>query len=162
RRGCVRAVHGFAPDLLRDAIGQPLLTALGLVPSQDAGQRVAEALDAHSCQDNIQVALSGEEGADRVHRLRIEPLSDGGYVGAGRDVRFEVERTTKLQSATKAWEAGQEQAATVTRDRDRVLAALGHDVRTPMNSVMGICSLLLDSELEQEQRLWLERIRASC
>jgi CheY-like chemotaxis protein len=31
-----------------------------------------------------------------------------------------------------------------------------------MNSIMGICSLLLDSELEQEQRLWLERIRASC
>jgi CheY-like chemotaxis protein len=31
-----------------------------------------------------------------------------------------------------------------------------------MNSIMGICSLLLDSELEQEQRIWLERIRASC
>ena len=43
-----------------------------------------------------------------------------------------------------------------------MLAALGHDVRTPMNSIMGICSLLLDSELEQEQRIWLERIRASC
>ena len=50
----------------------------------------------------------------------------------------------------------------MARDRDRVLTALGHDVRTPMNSIMGICSLLLDSELEQEQRLWLERIRASC
>jgi len=31
-----------------------------------------------------------------------------------------------------------------------------------MNSIMGICSLLLDSELEHEQRVWLERIRASC
>ena len=50
----------------------------------------------------------------------------------------------------------------MAHDRDRVLAAVGHDVRTPMNSIMGICSLLLDSELEQEQRLWLERIRASC
>jgi signal transduction histidine kinase/CheY-like chemotaxis protein len=162
RRGCVRTVHGFAPDQLRDAVGQSLLTALGLVPSQAAGQRVAEALDAHSFQDNIQVALSGEEGADRVHRLRIEPLPDGRYVCAGRDVTLEVELLAKLQSATSDCAAAQEQAAMVARDRDRVLAALGHDVRTPMNSVMGICSLLLDSELEQEQRLWLERIRASC
>ncbi|HET8764249.1 MAG TPA: ATP-binding protein, partial [Rhodanobacter sp.] len=162
RRGCVRTVHGFAPDQLRDAVGQPLLTALGLVPSQAAGQRVAEAMDAHSFQDNIQVALSGEEGADRVHRLRIEPLPDGRYVCAGRDVTLEVELLAKLQSATSDCAAAQEQAAMVARDRDRVLAALGHDVRTPMNSVMGICSLLLDSELEQEQRLWLERIRASC
>ena len=43
-----------------------------------------------------------------------------------------------------------------------MLAALGHDIRTPMNSIMGICSLLLDGELEQEQRIWLERIRTSC
>ena len=162
RRGCVRSIHGFAPDRLRDAIGQPLLTALGLVPSQDAGQRVTEALDAHVCQDNIHVALSSEEGTDRVHRLRIAPLPDGGYVCAGRDVTFEVDLAAKLQSATSACEAAQEQAVTVARDRDGVLTALGHDVRTPMNSIMGICSLLLDSELEQEQRLWLERIRASC
>ncbi len=162
RRGCITVVQGFAPDQLRDALGQPLLTVLGLVPSQDAGQRVAEALDAHSCQDNIRVTLSTEEGADRVHRLRIEPLPNGGYVCAGRDVTLEVEQAAKLQSATSARDAAQEQAATVAHDRDRVLAALGHDVRTPMNSIMGICSLLLDSELEQEQRLWLERIRASC
>jgi signal transduction histidine kinase/CheY-like chemotaxis protein len=162
RRGCVRTVYGFAPDQLRDAIGQPLPTALGLVPSQDAGQRIAEALDAHLCQDDIQIALSSETGTDRVHRLRIEPVPDGGYVCAGRDVTVEVELAAKLQSVTSAGEAAQEQAATVARDRDRVLAALGHDVRTPMNSIMGICSLLLDSELEQEQRLWLERIRASC
>ena len=67
-----------------------------------------------------------------------------------------------MDSESAASQAAQEEAATVARDRDRVLAALGHDVRTPMNSIMGICSLLLDSELEQEQRLWLERIRASC
>jgi two-component system, sensor histidine kinase and response regulator len=162
RRGCIKAIHGFASDRLHDAIGQPLLAGLGLVPSQEAGGRVAEALDARSRQDNIQVTLSGEEGADRVHRLRIEPLPDGSYICAGRDVTSEVELTAKLQSVTTTCTAAQEQAEAVARDRDRVLAALGHDVRTPMNSIMGICSLLLDSELEQEQRLWLERIRASC
>ncbi|HEY7577534.1 MAG TPA: ATP-binding protein [Acetobacteraceae bacterium] len=162
RRGRVRAVHGYAPARLHDSIGEPLLMALGLAPSQAAGQRAAEALDAHACQDNIQAAIAGEEGPDRLYRLRIEPLPDGSYVCSGRDVTAEVDFAEKLRSASVASETAQEHAATVARDRDRVLAALGHDVRTPMNSIMGICSLLLDSELEQEQRLWLERIRASC
>jgi CheY-like chemotaxis protein/nitrogen-specific signal transduction histidine kinase len=77
-------------------------------------------------------------------------------------VTAEVRLATRLDAISAISDAAQEEAATVARDRDRVLAALGHDVRTPMNSIMGICSLLLDSELEHEQRLWLERIRASC
>jgi signal transduction histidine kinase/DNA-binding response OmpR family regulator len=47
-------------------------------------------------------------------------------------------------------------------ERDRILAAIGHDVRTPMNSILGICALLLDGDLDESQRKWLQRIRASC
>jgi signal transduction histidine kinase/CheY-like chemotaxis protein len=47
-------------------------------------------------------------------------------------------------------------------ERDRVLAAIGHDVRTPINSILGICALLIDGDLDDAQRKWLQRIRASC
>ena len=47
-------------------------------------------------------------------------------------------------------------------ERDRILAAIGHDVRTPMNSILGICALLMDGDLNELQRKWLQRIRASC
>ncbi len=50
----------------------------------------------------------------------------------------------------------------MTGERDRVLAAIGHDVRTPMNAILGICALLLDGDLDEAQRKWLRRIRASC
>lgn len=50
----------------------------------------------------------------------------------------------------------------VANERDRVLAAIGHDVRTPMNSILGICALLMDGDLGDAQRKWLQRIRASC
>src|ERR1700722_16126508 len=50
----------------------------------------------------------------------------------------------------------------VTGGRDPVLAAIGHDVRTPMNSILGICAVLLDGDLDDTQRKWLWRIRASC
>ena len=45
---------------------------------------------------------------------------------------------------------------------DRVLAAIGHDVRTPINSILGISGLLMDGDLDDGQRKWLGRIRASC
>jgi signal transduction histidine kinase/CheY-like chemotaxis protein len=158
RRGCVMTVHGYAPDCLREGVGKPLLATLGLAPPHE----IVEAIVSRSRHDNIQVNVAGKDGQDRVHRLGVEPLPDGRYLCVGRDVTNEVRLTARLDAALTARQVAQEEAATVARDRDRVLAAVGHDVRTPMNSIMGICSLLLDSELEQEQRLWLERIRASC
>jgi signal transduction histidine kinase/CheY-like chemotaxis protein len=162
RHGRLAAVHGHAPDRLRDAIGQPLSSALGLDRADASPHAVVEALEARSRRDNVQVTIASRDGHDRVHRINIDPLPGGGTRCVGRDVTYEVRLAAKLDAVSAASQEAHEEAATVARDRDRVLAALGHDVRTPMNSIMGICSLLLDSELEQEQRLWLERIRASC
>ena len=162
KHGSVTATHGYAPDRLREAIGQPLLTALGLEPLGDTARSIGDAMEARSRQDGIHVSFATEDGQDRVHRLSIESLPDGRFVCLGRDVTSEVRLAARLEVAASSSQAAQDEAAMVARDRDRVLAALGHDVRTPMNSIMGICSLLLDSELEHEQRIWLERIRASC
>jgi signal transduction histidine kinase/DNA-binding response OmpR family regulator len=162
KRGSVTATHGYAPDRLREAIGQPLLTALGLEPLGDTVCSIVEALDARSRQDGIHLPIATEDGQERIHRLSIEPLPDGRFICTGRDVTNEVRLAARLEVTANSSQAAQEEAATVARDRDRVLVALGHDVRTPMNSIMGICSLLLDSELEHEQRIWLERIMASC
>jgi signal transduction histidine kinase/CheY-like chemotaxis protein len=161
KRGCITATHGFAPDRLREAIGQPLLVALGIGATEPAAGQIADSLDARSRQDGIQVTIA-EDGQERIHRLGIEPRPDGRFVCVGRNITTETRLAARLEAAASASQAAEEEASTVARDRDRVLAALGHDVRTPMNSIMGICSLLLDSELEHEQRIWLERIRASC
>ncbi len=55
-----------------------------------------------------------------------------------------------------------ERLAALEGERDRVLAAIGHDVRTPINSILGICALLMDGDLDDAQRKWLRHIRASC
>jgi signal transduction histidine kinase/CheY-like chemotaxis protein len=76
-------------------------------------------------------------------------------------------------SGTEAWqtraEASENEAAElrrsladITTGRDRVLAAIGHDVRTPITSILGIAALLMDGDLDDAQRKWLQRIRASC
>jgi signal transduction histidine kinase/CheY-like chemotaxis protein len=162
KRGSIAGAHGYAPDQLREAVGKPLIAALGIPSGDPAAVGIAEALEARSRRDGFQVSLVREDGQERVHRLSIEPQANGQFVCLGRDITSDVRLAAKLAAAIAESETARDEAATVARDRDRVLAALGHDVRTPMNSIMGICSLLLDSELEQEQRIWLERIRASC
>lgn len=41
------------------------------------------------------------------------------------------------------------------------LATMSHEVRTPMNGVIGMADLLLDTELTDEQRTWAEVIKRS-
>ncbi|HET7883884.1 MAG TPA: ATP-binding protein [Acetobacteraceae bacterium] len=158
RRGRIVGVQGYAPEQVREAIDQPLVSAVG----EASRPAIAEALEHAGRKDNLLVGFAGQDGQERVHRLVLAPLPDGRTLGSGRDVTEEMRLQTMLEAATTVSRAAQAQVAAVERDRDRVLAALGHDVRTPMNSIMGICSLLLESELEQDQRLWLERIRSSC
>ncbi|MGH7041784.1 MAG: response regulator, partial [Acetobacteraceae bacterium] len=50
---------------------------------------------------------------------------------------------------------------TTRHEQEQALAAIGHDMRTPMQSVLGICNLLLDGALEDDQRHWVEQLHAS-
>ncbi len=65
------------------------------------------------------------------------------------------------EQAEAALRTAKEAAETANRAKSEFLAIVSHEVRTPMNGVLGMAGMLLDSELSQEQWDYARTIKKS-
>ena len=111
---------------------------------------------------------------DMAERLRQDPIPDksirlsngrhikfvdwhdppGGLVSLVLDISASVAREVELEEARN-------KAESASRAKSAFLANMSHEIRTPMNGVVGMSDLLLESELDEEQRLFAETIKSS-
>ena len=133
----------FAPEHAADALADERR-------SLETGRPILGTLEREVWQDGTETWVSTTKVPMRNARGEIV-----GTLGVTRDV-------TAMKQAEEAIAEARDAALESARFKAEFLANMSHEIRTPLNAIVGMTGLLLDTQLDPEQRDFTETIRGSA
>ena len=102
------------------------------------------------------------ENPERYHQVLLASQNNGHYVEMRTDVTQLKKQELSLAHREMELEASRNEAQASSRAKSEFLANMSHEIRTPMNGVIGMTELLLESELNSEQRNYASTVSKSA
>ena len=116
---------------------------------------ISERLQSEGQVRDFEALLQRADGTSFWSLVSLEPANlhdhDDAHFGWVYDI-------TSWKEAEEALKQAKEQAEELARSKSEFVAVVSHEVRTPMNGVLGMTRLLLNTSLDGEQRDYAETI----
>lgn len=119
--------------------------------------KLAKFVGSEKENDSIEFRMQHEDGSDvwvlsRMYKAEFNPDGSASRVfGVNTDI-------TEFKRIQQYLKTAQIEADSANRAKSEFLARMSHEIRTPMNAILGLSHLMLESELQTEQRSYIQHI----
>ena len=110
----------------------------------------------------LEIYFGGEKHIITSDRMQIVDLLFSSFENAVQKSQELEDAIRELKTAQQELALAKEGAEKANRAKSLFLASMSHDIRTPMNGIIGMTDLCLDTALSDEQKEYLTMVKSSA